>query len=59
MNFINLLIKAYWLWKWSEEAARLWKSNTPLGRVYLSCPPLLATIFVSDKAESTQCSLPK
>jgi len=36
----------------------LLKSNTPLGRVYLSCPPLLATIFVSDKAESTQCSLP-
>jgi hypothetical protein len=29
-----------------------------LGRVYLSYPPLLATIFVSGKAESTQCGLP-
>jgi len=27
-----------------------------LGLVYLSYPPLLATIFVSDKTESTQCS---
>ena len=29
-----------------------------LGLVYLSYPPLLAAIFVSDKAESTPCSLP-
>ena len=29
-----------------------------LGLVYLSYPPLLAAIFVSDKAESTQCSHP-
>ena len=28
------------------------------GLVYFSYPPLLATIFVSDKAESTTCSLP-
>ena len=33
-------------------------SRIRLGLVYLSYPPLLATIFVSDKAESTQCSLP-
>jgi len=29
-----------------------------LGSVYLSYPPLLATIFVSGKAESTPCSRP-
>ena len=29
-----------------------------LGLIDLSYPPLLATIFVFDKAESTPCSLP-
>ena len=34
------------------------KKSMMLGLVYLSYPPLLAAIFVSDKAESTRCSLP-
>ena len=33
-------------------------SRIRLGLVYLSYPPLLKAIFVSDKAESTPCSLP-
>ena len=33
-------------------------SRIRLGLIYLSYPPLLKAIFVSDKAESTPCSLP-